>query len=353
MNNLVLGLNERDDIELKLLFAKQWLMADGRLDPRSPLTSLPFRTTPANEYRTEWAWKLLGLPRLDAYIPDDTDWVYAPMETYLPVKKCPMAISIHDIQAFETDLPWSQTWDHRLFGYKWSTWVPKVLRDCRVTLTVSEFSKQRMVALLGADPRKIVAIGNGVDTAFFEIAKIDPASLTPPLAAPYVIIVGGLRRKKGADYVLDVAKVLQQRKSELQIVVAGESELEYITAAREYSNIKLLGMVSDSELPALLRCADSLLFLSPYEGFGIPALEAMAVGIPAVVADRASLPEIVGDAGIVVDPTAAESIVDILHDLHHLPQLRTEYIQRGHRHATTYTWASCVQRLIETFTTFA
>jgi glycosyltransferase involved in cell wall biosynthesis len=353
MNNLVLGLNDRDDINLKLLFAKQWLIADGRLDSRSPLASLPFTTFSSNENRTEWAWKLFGLPPIDPYIPDATDWVYAPMETYIPVTKCPMAISLHDIQAFETDLAWSQTWQHRLFAYKWSLWVSKVLANCRVTLTVSEFSKQRMVALLGADPRKIAVIGNGVESAFFEIAKIDPASLTPPIEAPYVIIVGGLRLRKGADYVLAVAKILQQRKSDLQIVVAGESELEYVTAAREYSNIKLLGMVSDLELPELLRCASSLLFLSPYEGFGIPALEAMAAGIPTVVSDRASLPEVVGDAGIVVDPTIAAPIVDILNDLHHLPQLRSEYIQRGYHHAATYTWASCVQRLTDTFHTFA
>jgi glycosyltransferase involved in cell wall biosynthesis len=353
INNLVLGLSDRDDIDLKLLFAKQWLMADGRLDPRSPLSSLPFTTFASNDSRTQWAWKLLGLPQMDSYIPDNTDWVYAPMETYLPIAKCPMAISLHDIQAFETDLPWSHTWEHRWFAYRWASWVPKVLRDCRVVLTVSEFSKQRMVALLGADPRKIAVIGNGVESAFFEIAKIDPASLTPPLAAPYTIVVGGLRLRKGADYVLAVAKALQQRHSDLQIAIAGDSEPEYVIAAREYPNIKLLGMVSDAELPALLRGASSLLFLSPYEGFGIPALEAMAAGIPTVVADRASLPEVVGDAGIVVDPTVAEPIVDILHDLDRLPQLRAEYIQRGAERAATYTWASCVQRLVDTFHTFA
>jgi glycosyltransferase involved in cell wall biosynthesis len=112
-------------------------------------------------------------------------------------------------------------------------------------------------------------------------------------------------------------------------------------------------MVADLDLPRLLRCASSLLFLSPYEGFGIPALEAMAAGIPAVVADRASLPEIVGNAGIVVDPTMKEQIVDILINLDQMPQLRAEYIQQGYRHAATYTWDSCVDRLVTTFHNFA
>jgi glycosyltransferase involved in cell wall biosynthesis len=353
INNMLLGLSDRDEIALRLLFSQQWLTIEKQLAPLSPLSPLPFTTFPAAENTTERTWKLLGFPQMDRYISDDTDWVYTPMETYIPVSKCPVAITLHDIQAFEPNLPWSQTWQHRWFAYKWGRWVSKALTDCRVVFTVSEFSKQRMVDLLGANPKKIEVIGNGVDSSFFEIAKIDPASLNPPIDSPYIIIVGGLRKKKGADDVLKVAKVLHQRKSDLHIVIAGDSEANYVVAAQEYPNITLLGIVSDVDLPCLLRCASSLLFLSPYEGFGIPALEAMAAGIPAVVADRASLPEIVGNAGIIVDATTTEAIVDILVDLDRMPQLRAEYIQRGYHHAETYTWSNCVDRLVKAFNTFS
>jgi glycosyltransferase involved in cell wall biosynthesis len=353
INNMLLGLDNRDEIALKLLFSQQWLTIDKQLDPLSPLSSLPFTTFAAAENATERTWKLLGLPQMDRYIDNDTDWLYAPMQTYIPVSRCPVAVTLHDIQAFEPNLPWSHTWQHRWFAYKWGRWVRKALTDCRVVFTVSEFSKQRMVDLLDANPKQIEVIGNGVDLSFFEIAKIDPATLKPPLDPPYIIIVGGLRQKKGADDLLSVARTLYHRNSDLQIVVAGSSEAEYVAAATEYANITLLGMVSDLELPGLLRCASSLLFLSPYEGFGIPALEAMAAGIPAVVANRASLPEVVGDAGIVVEPNETEAIVDILIDLEQMPRLRAEYIHRGHRHAATYTWSSCVDRLVTAFNTFA
>jgi glycosyltransferase involved in cell wall biosynthesis len=353
INQMLLGLQSQEDINLQLLFSQQWLNIDKKLDPRSPLRHLPFEIFPQDENTTERTWKLLGLPRMDRYISNDTDWLYAPMQTYVPVSKCPVAVTLHDIQAFEPDLPWSHTWQHRWFAYKWGQWVRKALTDCRVVFTVSEFSKQRMVDLLGANPKQIEVIGNGVDLSFFEIAKIDPVSLKSPITSPYIIIVGGLRQKKGADDVLAVAQALYQRQIDLQIVVAGSSEANYVIAAQEYPNIILLGMVSDLELPCLLRCASSLLFLSPYEGFGIPALEAMAAGIPAVVADRASLPEIVGEAGIIVDPTQTEAIVDILVDLDRIPQFREEYIQRGHQHAARYTWSSCVDRLVTAFNTFA
>jgi glycosyltransferase involved in cell wall biosynthesis len=352
INNFLLGLKDRDDIDLKLLFSKQWLGNDNRLDNRSPLSTLPFTTFSTNENVTERNWKMFGLPRMDKYISEGTDWVYAPMETYIPISKCPVAITLHDIQAFETDLPWSKSWQHRLFRYKWSQWVYKALSDCRVVFTDTEFSKQRMIELLGANPQKIVVTGCGVEPNFFEVAKIDP-SVDRPIAAPYTLIIGGLRYKKGADYAIEVAKVLGRKRSDLQIAVAGESEPQYLAAAREYSNFMLLGKVSDTELTRLLRGASSLLFLSHYEGFGIPVLEAMAAEIPVIVADRASLPEIVGDAGIIVDPTIAEQIADIIVDLDRIPKLRADYIQRGRDRAASYTWSSCVDRIVSAFHTFA
>ncbi|MCF2148988.1 glycosyltransferase family 4 protein [Desmonostoc muscorum LEGE 12446] len=353
MNQMLLGLAERSGVELELLFFKQWLGSDGKLDPLSPLRELPKRTFPTVENSTERTWKLLGYPRVDKYLPDQADWLYAPMETYIPVSKCPVAVTIHDIQAFETNLPWSHTWHHRFFRYKWERWVRRALCECRVVFTVSEFSRQRMVELLGADPQKIVVVGNGVEQSFFDIASANPADWKSPVEAPYIIIVGGLRQKKGGDDVLAVADSLRQRKSNLHIVVAGASEAAYVEAVKAHSHVTLLGKVPDEDLPRLMRGASSFLFLSPYEGFGIPALEAMAAGTPAIVANKASLPEVVGDAGIVVNPEATDEIVDVLIELDRNSHLRKKYIQLGKKHAAQYTWSRCVDGLITTFKQFA
>lgn len=352
INHILLGLAAQEGVNLELFFSQQWLVADNKLDPRCPLRELPKRTFPTPENATERKWKLWGHPRMDDYIPDDAHWLYAPMETYIPVSKCPVAVTIHDIQAFEPDLPWSRTWQHRWFQYKWERWVRRALSESRIVFTVSEFSKQRMVNLLSANPQKIVVVGNGVEQSFFDIASADPAQLQRPVEAPYIFIIG-LHQKKGASHVLAVAEALHQSKSHLHIVVAGESEPEYIEAVKTGSNITLLGMVPDEELTRLLRGASSLLFLSPYEGFGIPALEAMAAGVPAVVSNCASLPEVVGDAGIVVNPESTDEIVDILINLENNSSFRQEYIQRGKIHAAKYTWSRCFERLITAFKQFA
>lgn len=353
MNNIILSLAQLNGVELELFFSRQWLGNDGKLDPLCPLRNLPQRTFSTPENTTERTWKLFGYPRMDKYLPDQIDWLYAPMETYIPVSKCPVAVTIHDVQAFELNLPWSHTWQHQWFRYKWGRWVRRALSECRVVFTVSEFSKQRMVELLGGDPQKIVVVGNGIDQSFFDMASSNPQNLKLPVEAPYTLVIGGLRQKKGGNNVLAVAEALFKSQSSLNIVVAGESEADYVEAAKTLPNITLLGLVGDEDLPRLLRGASSLLFLSLYEGFGIPALEAMAVGIPAIVANRASLPEVVGDAGIIVNPDATDAIVEILLNLAGNARLAAEYGEIGRKHAAKYTWQQCTDRVITALQKFA
>ena len=353
INNVLLQLFQSNFINLQLLFSQQWLTDQKQLPHNCPLQPIPFQTFPMPENQTERLWKLIDYPSMDRYVPDDTDWLYTPMETYIPVKKTPVAATIHDIQAFEPHLPWSNTWHHRWFRYKWGHWVRRTLTQSRLVFTVSEFSKQRMVTLLGADERKIIVVGNGIEASFFAAAHLDPVTLPRPLEAPYVFMVGGLRQPKGGDYYLALAQALTQRHSPIQIVIAGQIDPIYARAAEMYDNLHLLGVVPDEDLPKLMRGALCLLFLSLYEGFGIPPLEAMAVGIPAVVANRASLPEVVGESGIVVEPEATEEIVDILLNLEADSVLCREYGQQGRQHAAQYTWPTCADRVIDAFYQYA
>jgi glycosyltransferase involved in cell wall biosynthesis len=348
-NNVLLRLADRKGVRQELFFSEEWLGDDRQLAPKTPLRELPYRSFPYSENITERCWKILGRPHMDRWVPDETDLIYAPVETYLPVDKCPVAVTIHDIQAFETDLPWSQTWAHRWFRWKWSTWVYDTLRDCEVVFTVSEFSKSRMVDLLGADPDDIVVVGNGVDERFFEVAEVDPDELDRPCEAPYLFMIGGLRTKKGGDAVLAVARELDRQGSDVQLVVAGPNGEEYELEAEALDNVHLLGWVDDDDVPRLMRASLALLFLSPYEGFGLPAAEAMAAGTPAIVADRASLPEVVGHAGIVADPDGTEEIVDFVQSLGGDGRLRDEYVDAGRERAQKYTWERCVGRLRATF----
>lgn len=351
-NNVLLRLAERDDLEQRLFFSEEWLGENGKLDRRTPLRALPHQTFPYPENVIERAWKLFGRPRVDRWIPNDTDLLYAPVGTYIPAEKCPVAVTIHDIKKFEPELPWSETWHNRWERLKWSTWINATLQDCAVVFTVSDFSKSRMVELLDADPNDIVVVGNGVDPPFFEIAETDPNQLNRPCEAPYLFVLGGVRKKKGGGHLLGVARELAARGSDVQLIVAGgPHDADHEEAAHSIDNVHLLGWVAEEEVPGLMRGALALLFLSPYEGFGMPAAEAMAAGTPAIVADRASLPEVVGDAGIVVEPSDTERIVEHIRTLQHDNAYRQRYQAAGRKRAQRFTWKRCVDRLVDTFET--
>lgn len=348
-NNVLLRLAQREGLRQELFFSEEWLEQDGRLSRKTPLRQLPACTFPTPENLTERCWKIFGRPCMDRWVPKEADLIYAPVETYLPVADTPVAITIHDIQAFETDLPWSGTWAHRWFRWKWSTWVYDALDDCAVVFTVSEFSKSRMVEVLGAEPDDIAVVGNGVDARFFEIAEQPRDELDRPCEDPYLFMIGGLRQKKGGDALLAVARELAQQGSDVQLVVAGPNDDPYEAEAAGLNNVHLLGWVDDEYVPRLMRASLALLFLSPYEGFGLPAAEAMAAGVPAIVADRASLPEVVGDAGIVMESNDTERIVDRVQSLRHDRALWARHAEAGRERAQQYTWDRCVNRLICAF----
>jgi len=345
MNGVLLSLAARPDTRLDLLCSRQWIGSDCRLPPSCPLRELPLHTFPFPENFTERLWKLTGLPAMDRFLPPDTDWVFCPMETRLPMKRRPVAITIHDIKAFEPDLPESNTPAHRQFRKRWSRWIHKAIRDSAVVFTVSEFSKRRMVELLDAPEGKIVVSGNGVDPRFAALGERRSEAPTPH-APPYALIIGGLRLQKGASAVLEIARLMQSVNPGFHFDVVGPNEAQWLPRAQSLPNVRLHGFLDDKAVDDLLCRATALLFLSEYEGFGIPPLEALAVGVPAIVADRASLPEVVGDAGYIVNPTAHHEIVSLLAAL--ADGRERHDVAKGQARAGSYTWDSVAGKVLAT-----
>ena len=353
INNILLTLSKRQGFDISLLVAEEYLNADRQLDSRTPLQNFELRIYPYEKLLAERLWKFIDLPKMDKFI-GKTDCLYSPVAEYIPVdRNMPTILTMHDMHTIETNLPWSNSNSHKWQRLKTKIWTAKAIDKTDCICTVSNYSKQRIVELLNVKPEKISVVGNGVGTAFFDIAKIDKKYLQAPIPDPYIIVIGGLRYKKGGHHVIEVAKALALRKSPLKILIVGSSEPELVNIANTLDNIVLLGMVDDSQLPEFVRMASSLLFLSLYEGFGIPMLEAMAVGTPAVVANKGAMPDVGGTAAIVVEPENAATIADILIEIDRDPQLHCQYEQLGRERANEFTWDRCVDRLVDVFHRYA
>jgi glycosyltransferase involved in cell wall biosynthesis len=210
-------------------------------------------------------------------------------------------------------------------------------------LVVSEFTKSRLITLLGVDEKAIHVIGNGVEDLFFgDALELRERDIQPHL---YVIVVGGLTLRKGGDLIISLAEGLLRENSRLRIVVVGRSERWLAKRASRLPNIVQRPCASDTELHRLLSNSLCLFFPSRYEGFGIPVLEAMAAGTPAIILDQAALREVAGDAGVIV--STADAAFEAVRDLHRNPGLRDRYVALGRTRAERFRWQSCVQRLGE------
>jgi glycosyltransferase involved in cell wall biosynthesis len=98
------------------------------------------------------------------------------------------------------------------------------------------------------------------------------------------------------------------------------------------------GYVSDTDLAATMAGAQALVFPSLYEGFGLPALDAMALGIPVISTNRAYLPEVCGDGALMIDPMSIDDMAEKIELVATRPDLRKELAQRGMRNAQRFSW---------------
>jgi glycosyltransferase involved in cell wall biosynthesis len=222
--------------------------------------------------------------------------------------------------------------------------IGRTVRRADAIITISAFSKQEIVALLGADPGRVHAIYPGVN---HERGRPDAEAIRDARAAlrlegSYLLFVGTLEPRKNIPLLVDAFGRLRDYPGAL--VLAGmrgwktEPILAHIARSPARDRIRVLDYVPDRHLPALYAGADLFVFPSRYEGFGFPPLEAMTYGVPVVSSTGGSLPEVLGDAAALVpeeDPAAwAETLASLLAD----PDRRAALAARGRTWPARYTW---------------
>jgi glycosyltransferase involved in cell wall biosynthesis len=249
--------------------------------------------------------------------------------------------TIHDMAALD-----HPEWFSAKFA-AWYRWLlPRLVRRVRHVIAVSEFTKQRILALSGSDPRNITVIPNGVD------ARFRPASADHRLAVKqalgitgeqFLLYVGSVEPRKNLRVLLDAWNLMNVHDRDgLELVIAGARGRPAVfsnsATAPNMPGVRYLGYVSEEQLPVLYSAALALVYPSLYEGFGLPPLEAMACGTPVVTSDTTAIPEAVGDAAILVDPTNPHSIAEGLEHVIRRDSIRAELTRKGLLRVKQMTW---------------
>jgi len=204
-------------------------------------------------------------------------------------------------------------------------------------MTVSEFSARELARHYGITRRIAVAregwshaLASGDTSAVLARYGLEPGK--------YLLLVGSLKPNKNLDVV---ARALAQAPVPWTVAVAGESDARiFRDACQPGEQLKLLGFVPDEHLGALYAHAAWLLFPSLYEGFGLPALEAMANGCPVIAASAGSLPEVCTDAALYFDPRDADALAALLAGPARDPALREQLRRAAVRRLVHYTWTA-------------
>ncbi|MFW3616925.1 glycosyltransferase family 4 protein [Billgrantia antri] len=246
--------------------------------------------------------------------------------------------TIHDLN--HLDRPENSSLSKRLF-YRFV-----IRRGCKkayAILTVSEFSKKRIVEWAGVSSNKVVNVGNGVDKNFN--SEVMPYSL----GTPYYLCVGNRKVHKNEAKVVE-AFAQAEIDEGIHLVFTGASEPSLEAMIQENnlsSRVKFMGNVTEDELPSLYKGARGLLFPSLYEGFGLPVLEAMACGTPVITSNCTSLPEVAGDAAMLIDPLDTQELQDAIERLEQDTSLRDELVAKGFDRAKLFTWEKTAQKVQE------
>ena len=346
--NMALCLSRQPGVEVVLLAARDQLTAGGKIPVATPLNHLPIRRIPLPAKVLHNLWRTFNWPAIDRW-SGKVDWVYSPTEMFVPARKARTAATIHCVNWFEKNLPWSDTVENLQLRSRMGRVFSPIIKRADLVCTVSEFLKSRIIELLRVNPSRITVVGNGAEAEFLAEGR-QPQMASEINAEPYVLSVGALESRKGAEHLIRLARHLAQSHPQLKLVIgAGQyGDAQFIAEAKQLANVVLTGYVGLKELPPLLKKAKALVILSRYETFGIPVIEAMAAGTPVIAANFAALPEILGAAGILVDATRPKEIAEAITSLDTIGT-REHYRQLGFQRIQQFTWEACAGRLLAAF----
>jgi glycosyltransferase involved in cell wall biosynthesis len=286
-------------------------------------------------------WFEISLPLLIRSIKPD---ILVSPDGFLPTRPGTKSLMvIHDLnfEHYPADLPWLTGKYLRFFfrqGAKRSTHIA----------TVSEFSKSDIVRLYQIAPEKISVVYNGAN---IDYKPLDSDSILKTRefytnGAPYFLFIGTLHPRKNLVNLFRAFDLFRQKNptSNTKLLIVGAKKWWTPEIASTYEHMKhkeeviFTGRLSTSSLHHVLASALAMTYVSYFEGFGIPIIEAFSCDIPVITSNVTSMPEIAGDAALLCDPFDSVDIARAMTRINNQPELRQQLIEKSRIQREKFSW---------------
>jgi glycosyltransferase involved in cell wall biosynthesis len=341
--------------------------AGGGIDQRSPylvdlrqlctlypsVRAVPIPFTPR---RLTQIWQRLRIPLPVELFTGRLDILHAP-DFVLPPTRARTLVTIHDLSFMvhpECAAPGMARYLNKA--------VPRGLRRANIVLADSEATRHDLARLLAVDPARVSVVYPGVSPRFRPLPPEETEPVRQRLNLPerFLLFVSTLEPRKNlvrlleayAQFLNSQFSILNSQFSIPDLVIAGRRgwlyENVFATIGRLGlgDRVRLLDFVDDNDLPALYNLAWAFVYPSIYEGFGLPALEALRCGTPVVTANNSSLPEVVGDAAVLVRADDVGSIAAGIRLAVCDEALRARLRSAGPARAEAFTWERAAQQML-------
>ncbi|MBI2920195.1 MAG: glycosyltransferase family 4 protein [Planctomycetes bacterium] len=231
----------------------------------------------------------------------------------------------------------------------------RIARDAARVTTISEASARDIGRLLGLRAPKLRVIPLAGDPAFgpAPAAEVERVKAAHGLRKPYVLFPGSLGIRKNVPNMIRAFRSFNAA-GDHEFVLAGDPPKAFSYRAEDLGALKgpdlrFLGFVPDADLPALYGGARALFYVTSYEGFGLPILDAFACGCPVVTTDRGATAEVAGGAALLADPDDVASMSGALRRLCSDPALPAELRARGSVRARDFSWRKTAEQTLELY----
>ena len=254
----------------------------------------------------------------------------------------PTLLVVHDL-AFEhypEHLPFK-------FRYYLRRFTPRFVAKANHVITVSGFSKSDLSNTYGTPEHKISVVYNGANTRYKPLLLNEKQAIKDQYAegCEYFVFAGALHPRKNIVRLLQAfARFKAKQRSNMKLLIIGRYawESDDIKATYEQhpfrNDVLMYDYMDVEELSKVIGAAYALTFVSVFEGFGIPILEAMQCGVPGIVSNTSSMPEVAGNAALLVDPTSVNDIADAMRTLYKDEALRNQLRENALVQAKRFSW---------------